>query len=426
MAANTQVTTGISGASINAHIAAKLLMLAQKTLVFHQLSEKAVLPAGEGKTFQFNRYERLDLPLNPLSEAVDPDGSEMSLSTVSATADQWGAYVSLSDVRILTFLHPQLQVAMNLLSYQAAECVERENINILLTSTSVSYGGSATTRSGLATTSTDSLNDNVCQRVAKRLRSRGAHEDESGNFVGVVDPAMEQDISSSSTSTFTTAAAYSSISTLYKGEIGMWRGIRWMRSNFIPTLEGLAGGTYTSPASPAGTFTTANYRVTTAYYNKRTGFLEKLTANDNVAFTNLDSLAGTTPNDSNYVFKIFVSGAAAAATAIMYQGVATTYGTGFIPHNTAFSVLAPPSSGASLVGTDIPQATKIVHFGWVFGKEAYCNVDLQNLQVFVSGKDATTDNPLVLRRTVGWKCMFKPVIQNNDFMERIEVLSQFD
>jgi hypothetical protein len=48
------------------------------------------------------------------------------------------------------------------------------------------------------------------------------------------------------------------------------------------------------------------------------------------------------------------------------------------------------------------------------------------MQVFVSGKDATTDNPLVLRRTVGWKCMFKPVIQNNDFMERIEVLSAFD
>jgi N4-gp56 family major capsid protein len=426
MSANTQVTTGISGASIDAHIAAKLLMLAQKTLIFHQLSEKAQLPSGEGKTFQFNRYERLDLPLNPLSEAVDPDGSSMELTTVSATADQWGAFISLSDVRVLTFKHPQLQVAMNLLSYQAAELVERENINLLLTGTSVSFGGTATTRAGLSTASTDSFSDNVAQRVVKRLRDRGAHEDESGYFVGVVDSAMEQDISSSSTSTFVQAAAYSSIRTLYKGEIGEWRGVRWMRSNFIPSLEGVEAVSATSPDDPAGTFTTANYRVSVAYYNKRTGFLEKLSQNDNVAFTDDDSLALTTPNDSSYVYKVFVSLAAGAATAIMYQANAATYALGFIPHNTAVSVLAPPTSGASIAGSDIPAEDKIVHFGWVFGKESYCNVDLQNMQVFVSGKDATTDNPIMLRRTVGWKCMFKPVIQNNDFMERIEVLSQFD
>lgn len=422
----TQVSANFSGGSINAHIAAKLLMLAQKSLVFHQLAEKANMPAGEGKTFQFNRYERLGLPLNPLSEGVDPSSTDMSLTTVSATADQWGAFVELSDVAVLTIKHPLLQVAMNLLSYQAAELVERENIKLLLSGTSVVYGGSAANRASLSSTSTDVFLDGVAQRVVKNLRINGAHEEESGYFVGVIDPAMEQDISAAAASAFVQAAAYSALLTLYKGEIGSWRGTRWMRSNFIPTLEGVAAVSATSPDSPAGTFTTANYRVSVAQYDKRTGFLVKVSQNDNVAFTNLDSLALTTPNDVNLVFKVFVSAAAAGATAIMYQGVAATYGTGFIPHDTAVSIVAPPSSGESLAGADVPGTGKIVHFGWVFGKEAYCNVDLQNLQVFVSGKDATTDNPLVLRRTVGWKCMFKPVIQNNAFMERIEVLSAFD
>lgn len=420
------LSSSFPGGSINAHIAAKLLMLAQKSLVFHQLSEKAVMPAGEGKTFQFNRYERLNLPLSALSEGVDPSSSDMSLITVSATADQWGAYVELSDVAVLTIKHPLLQVAMNLLSYQAAELVERENINLLLTGTSVIFGGAITKRSALNSTSTDIFNDAVAQKAVKNLRVAGAHEDESGYFVGVIDPAMEQDIAATASSAFVQAAAYSSIKTLYKGEIGEWRGVRWMRSNFIPTLTGVAAVSVTTPTSPAGTFAAANYRVAVAYYNKRTGFLEKLSQNDAVTFAALDNLSLTTPNDSNYVYKIFVGLAAGGADDIMYQGVESTAGTGFIAHNTAAVVLAPPTNGASIAGSDIPGSAKIVHFGWVFGKEAYCNVDLQNMQVFVSGKDATTDNPLVLRRTVGWKCMFKPVIQNNDFMERIEVLSGFD
>jgi len=419
------LSSNFSGGSINAHIASKLLLLAQKSLVFHQLSEKAVMPAGEGKVFQYNQYGRLNLPLNSLSEGIDPSSSDMSLTTVSATADQWGAFVELSDVAVLTIKHPLLQVAMNLLSYQAAELVERENINLLLTGTSVIFGGTATKRSGLSSLSTDVFLDAVAQKAVKNLRTDGAHEDESGYFVGVIDPSMEQDISASG-GTLVTAASYSSIKTLYKGEIGEWRGVRWMRSNFIPTLTGVAAASYTSPDSPAGTFAGANYRITTAYYNKRTGFLEKLTANTAVAVSADDSLAATMPSDTNFVYKLFVGIAAGGADDVMYQAVESTLANGFIPASTAAVFLAPPVSGASIAGSDIPASTKIVHFGWVFGKEAYCNVDLQNLQVFVSGKDATTDNPLVLRRTVGWKCMFKPVIQNNSFMERIEVLSAFD
>lgn len=420
----TQVSGNFPGGSINAHIASKLLMLAQKTLVFHQLAEKAQMPAGEGKTFQFNRYERLDLPGAPLSEGIDPDSSDMSLSTVDAIADQWGAYVELSDVAVLTIKHPLLQVAMNLLSYQAAELVEREHINLLLEGTSVTFGGTATKRSALV--ATDTFVDNVAQRVVKRLRDSGAHEDESGYFEGVVDTAMEQDISANANSSFTQAASYSSIRTLYKGEIGEWRGVRWMRSNFIPVLGGIAAAAgITSPAAPAGTFAGANYRISVGYYNKRTGFLEKLTQNAAVAITALDSLQVVLPADTNFNYKIFIGLAGGGADDVMYQGVEDTLGTALLAAGSTAVVLDPPIAGEAIAGSDIPATGVSVHFGWVFGKEAYANIDLQNLQVLVSGKDATTDNPLVLRRTVGWKLMFKPVIQNEDFMERIEVGSEF-
>lgn len=421
-----QTFASFPGGAISAHIDRELLMIAKKNVIFQQLGTQCVMPAGEGKTFQFNRYERLALPKVPLTEGVPPASTNMTLTTVQAVSDQWGAFVEISDVALLTIMHPLLQVAIDLLGYQAAELVDREVINVLLSGTSVTYCGSATTRAGLTTIGTDSLTDAVLQKCVARLRSAGAHPYEGTNFVGVLDPAMEQDISQNSNNAFTLAAAYSNAKLLYNGEIGMWRGVRWMTSNFIPTITGVAAESYTSPSSPAGTFAAASYRVSTGYYDAGTGFLVQLSQNSAVAFAALDSLGGTTPNDSAYIYKIFVGLAAGGATAIMYQGVETTYGTDFIPANTAFSIVDPPVAGVSIAGSNIPATSAIVHIGWIFGKQAYAVVDLMNLKTFVSKAEATTADPLVQKRTVGYKLMFKPAIQNDSFMMRFEGLSAFN
>lgn len=421
-----QTFSSFSNDAVDKHIAEELLLISEKAVIFQQLGEKAKMPEGEGKTFQYSRYNRINLPRNTLTEGTPPSSSDLSLSTVQAVADQWGAYVEISDVAQLTIKHPLLAVAMELLGHNSAELVDREIINVLLDGTSVTYGGSATARTGLATASTDSLTDAVCQKVVSRLRTRGAHRYEGAHYVGVIDPAMEQDVSQSDNSAFINASAYSNIKALFNGEIGQWRGVRWLVSNLIPTLEGVAAESYTSPTSPAGTFAGANYRITTAYYNAETGFLEKLSQNTAVAISALDSLAATMPSDTDYVYKIFIGLAAGAAADVMYQGVESTYGTDFIPAAASAVVLAPPTSGASIAGSDIPGSAKKVHFGWVLGKQAYASVDLMNLKAYVSKPMATTVDPLVQKRTVGYKLMFKPVIQNENFLERIEVLSEFE
>ena len=150
-----------------------------------------------------------------------------------------------------------------------------------------------------------------------------------------------------------------------------------------------------------------------------------LQANGAVAFTNLDSLAVTTPSTANTKYKIFIGLAAGAAADVMYQGVDAVYGTDYIPLGTAVSVLAPPVSGASIAGSDIPASGVVVHFSWVFGKESYSVIDLQKLQSFVTPNQASDSDPLVQRRKAGWKLMFKAVICNNNFMRRIESASKF-
>jgi N4-gp56 family major capsid protein len=416
-------TQGFSSFSSDAvtYIAEKTLMIAKKAVVFQQLGDKVVLPENNSKTFQYTRYDRLNLPSASLTDGTTPDNTSMSISTVTAVADQWGAYVNLSDVAQLTIKHPVMVKAIDLMGYQAAETYDREIINVLLAGTSVVFPAAVATRAGLG--STDYMTTAVVRKAVSGLRDNGAVEYDGTDYVGVVDPFVEMDLSADST--FQTAASYSNIKVLQNGEIGRWMGVRWMRSNLIPRLTAAAAVAATSPASPAGTFTTANYRISVAEYDIATGFLTKLYQNDAVAFTNLDSAALTTPNVSGKMYKVFVGAAGGGATASLFQGVETTYGTGFIPLNTAISIVDPPSSGASIAGSDIPANAIVVHFSWVIGKEAYAVVDLQKIQTYVTPNQASDSDPLVQRRKAGWKFFAKSVICNQNFLKRIESASAF-
>ncbi len=418
-----QTFSSFPGGAVNVHIADKLLMIAKKSVIFQQLGEKAKMPAGEGKTFQYNRYNRLSLPLTTLTEGTPPSSTNMSLTTVQAVADQWGAYIAISDVAQLTIKHPLLQVAMNLLGYQAAELVDREVIKVLLGGTSVTYGNNVANASLLTTPATDSLTDAVVQRMVSRLRTRGAYPYEGVNYVGVIDPAMEQDVTQSSNSAFVSASAYSNVKQLYNGELGQWRGVRWMVSNFIPTITGVAAPSFSTPTG--GTFAAADYRVYVAYIDVNTGFTTQMSiVASAVTFASLDKLTFTTPSDTAYQYQIFIGLAGGAVSGPFYQASETTAGFNNIAAATAVEVLAPPVSGT--VGQVPPASGAKIHSGWVFGKESYAVVDLMNLKSYVSRPDATISDPLVQQRTVGWKLMFKSVIQNDNFMERCEVLSQFE
>lgn len=70
------------------YIADKTLTLAEKSVRFYEAADKAKLPDHNSKTFQYSRYERLGLPLSSITEGVDPSDSGMTVTTVTAIAEQ--------------------------------------------------------------------------------------------------------------------------------------------------------------------------------------------------------------------------------------------------------------------------------------------------------------------------------------------------
>ena len=101
-------------ADVSNYIAEKTLPLARRQLVAYQFGDPLTLPKGNGTTYTATRYNRVPLPFQPLSEGVPPLGETMTISQVSATAQQWGDKVTITDVAEMTIKHPLFQKAIEL------------------------------------------------------------------------------------------------------------------------------------------------------------------------------------------------------------------------------------------------------------------------------------------------------------------------
>lgn len=391
------------------YIAAKTLMRIKRDVIVYGMGKKEKLPHRFSKTFQFTRYEKLDLPYAPLTEGVTPDNSQMSITTVQAVMDQWGSYVNLSDVAVITAKHPALQQGIELLAEQASETIDRECIKLLLSNTNVNYSGTATSRVTLA--ANDYITTAVSKETIASLRKNGAHGVNGRLFLGLMDPSVEMDLLEDST--FQNAASYSNVTALFNGEAGTWMGVRWMVSNLIPTISNLA--------SPSGSSTTGGSLANSTAYDF------KVTAVDN-------SLGFETQVSAKIDVTTGMSGTAVSFTMPATTGYTYNVYAG-ADGGTLYLSSSRNAPGATVVVGDIPASGVVapanpntgveVHFMWVMGKEAFAVPELMSLQTYLTPDQATDSDPLAQRRKAGWKVMFKPVICNEAFIERLEVASRY-
>lgn len=408
-AADTSTTFA---ADFTTYIADKTLMVAQKMLRMQQLADKATLPRRNSKTFQYTRYERINLPQNTLTEGVTPAESNMSISTVQAIVEQWGQVVILTDVAELVVKHPVVQKGIDLLALAAAETVDREIQEVLLAGTNVQYANAKATRANLL--NTDVMTTVEVTKATANLRTNGAMPYEGDDLFGVLDPSVEADVSVDTT--WVTAMSYSSIANLRNFESGKWKGVRWMRSNFLHKFTGFANTAFTLADVTTGGSLLANttYYVVVTGVNNATGFEEygfqektQATANDG---NNTHKVRVTAPSTAGYTYNIYV-GTASGTTYLVTTGVA--------PSGT-YDIAAAPGAGT----TNPPLAATgvTVHVSWVMGKEAFTSVELDgmSLQTYVTPRGPSDSDPLAQRRKIGWKLMFKAVINNQNFMRRIE------
>lgn len=141
--ANTQVTTQQSlTEEMKTFYSDYLIDAAEPELVHDQFAQKHPIPANGGKTIQFRRFAPLGKALTALTEGVTPDGQSLSMTTVEAAVRQYGGYIQMSDLLLLTAIDNNLTMATKLLGAQAGRTLDTITREVLVGGDNVQYATS--------------------------------------------------------------------------------------------------------------------------------------------------------------------------------------------------------------------------------------------------------------------------------------------
>ena len=196
-------------------------------LVHDQFGQKHPIPKDSGKTIEFRKYSPLPKLTEPITEGVTPDGQSLTMSTVEATVAQYGGYITLSDVLLLTAIDNNLVQATKLLGAQAGSTLDTITREVLNGGTNVIYAGGKNARTALDETALLTVDD--IKKAVRLLKNQNA-EPIDGSWVGIIHPDIAYDLTNDPA--WKDVKTYSDPDDWYEGEIGKIFGVR-----FVETTE---------------------------------------------------------------------------------------------------------------------------------------------------------------------------------------------
>ena len=222
-------TTGTStlSAELQTYYSDYLIDNAVPNLVHDQFGQKHAIPAGSGKTISFRKFVPFSKATTALTEGVTPDGGSLSVTKLESTVSQYGYYVTLSDVLMLTAIDNTLLETTVLLGNQAGATLDTVTREVLNGGTNVMFAGGVSARASLAATNKLKVEDIF--KAARFLKTQNAPKI-NGSYVAIIHPDVAYDLMRDSE--WIDAHKYSATTELFEGEIGKIAGVR-----FVETTE---------------------------------------------------------------------------------------------------------------------------------------------------------------------------------------------
>ena len=432
-------------ADISNYIADETLPLARRQLVAYQFGDPLTLPKGMGTTYTATRYNRLPLPFAPISEGVPPIGETMTISQVTAVALQWGDKVTITDVAEMTIKHPLFKKATELVALQLAETLERNTMIAMMAGTQVNYVNSRGSRGALV--AGDVLDSQTVIRTDAALETLGAprfmgdeqtdtklEADAGGkrasenprampHYAAIIHTLVVGDFRQNAT--VIQAWTYSDLNRLYNFEAGEWSGIRFCKTNMVPSFTGVAqinGTAGTSGALATGTY----YIIVTASDTQNQYESRIYQVSTSISVTGpTGSISVTLPALVGFTFNVYVGTTSSPANLGLtasgpvsgpYVGQATQLNPG--------QTVVITGTGVAQVPPAAPATGLTVYPTFVIGRGAYGQVVLDNAK-FTYLKDADKSDPLNQLRIIGWKAFYGTLLMNQNFFARVESVSAF-
>lgn len=206
-------------------------------LVHDQFGQKHPIPKNGGKTIEFRKYSPLPKLTTPISEGVTPDGQSLNMSTIEATVAQYGGYITLSDVLLLTAIDNNLVQATKLLGAQAGSTLDTITREVLNGGTNVIFSGGKEARADLDATSLLTVDD--VKKAVRLLKNQNA-EQINGSWVGIIHPDIAYDLTNDPA--WKDVKTYSDPDDWYEGEIGKIFGVRFVETTEAKIWAGAGAG----------------------------------------------------------------------------------------------------------------------------------------------------------------------------------------
>lgn len=224
---NTTTSAGMT-AEMKTFYSKYLIENAKPALVYDQFGQKHNIPKNGGKTIEFRKYSPLPKATTPLTEGVTPAGKALTVSTVTATVKQYGDFVPLTDMLLLTAIDNNLVQALDLLGAQAGATLDTVTREILMGGTCVQYAeGQVTSRATL--TAEHKLTVKAIRLAARFLKKQNAPKIDGG-YVAIIHPDIAYDIQDDTD--WKEWNKYTTSDKMFKGEIGKIANVR-----FVETTE---------------------------------------------------------------------------------------------------------------------------------------------------------------------------------------------
>lgn len=241
---NTQVTTseGLT-AEMKTYYSDRLIDLVEAELVHDQFAQKHPIPKNGGKTIEFRKWDVLPEMTEALTEGVTPDGQSLRMSTISAEVEQYGGYVTISDMLDLTAIDPVLVQGTKAIASQAGRSLDTITRDILNGGTNVQYAaGEVSARNQLAYTDADTNHNLSVAAIKKAVRFLEGNDAPkiNGYYVGIIHPYCKYDLMNDPE--WKNPHEYKDTANIYNGEIGELYGVRFVQSTRAMKWAGAGAG----------------------------------------------------------------------------------------------------------------------------------------------------------------------------------------
>lgn len=215
-----------------------LLERAQPYLMHTLFAQKRPMPRKAGTQISFRRYAALSAATTPLSEGVAPAADQLSVTDITATTDQYGAYVEITDMVDATVEDSVVAEVLELQGEQLGLTVDnivRDILSSTASAVNCSGGSNGNTPTEVVKSDIDSVVTTMLGNNAQYISEMVNPSTGNGtvpippSYFGLADSPVSDDLAA--VSGFVSVQEYGQQGPVFQGEWGSTGRVRWLISS---------------------------------------------------------------------------------------------------------------------------------------------------------------------------------------------------